>query len=74
MFLCENHLKIWTFKTSLLKSEILFQKTRLSLLVETTKIESASFPNKTAMSEANVSPIQDVGQKGPPYTTSLPWM
>ena len=32
----------------------LFQKTGVPFLVESTKIESATFPHKTALSEANV--------------------
>ena len=42
------------FKTDFLEIENLFQKTRVAFLAESTKIESATFPYKTAISEANV--------------------
>ena len=41
-------------ETNFLGNENLFQKTREPFLVEATKIESTSFPFKTALSEANV--------------------
>ena len=42
------------FERNFLKKENLFQKTGVPFLVESTKIESATFPHKTALSEANV--------------------
>ena len=44
----------FNFKTDLLESEIFFKKLEYRFLVESTKIEKASFPYKTAISEANV--------------------
>ena len=44
----------FNFKTDFLKNGNLFQKLEYRFLVENTKIESASFPYKTAISEANV--------------------
>ena len=44
----------FNFKTDLLESEIFFKKLEYRFLVESTKIEKASFPYKTAVSEANV--------------------
>ena len=41
------------FATSFLENKNVFQKTG-ALLLETNKIENASFPSKTVMSEANV--------------------
>ena len=60
MFLFDNHWKFWTFstfnfKTTFLKNENFFQKTGVCFLVESTKIENATFPNKTALPEANVN-------------------
>ena len=45
------------FKTDFLENEKLFQKRvplEYRLLVESTKIENASFPYKTALSEENI--------------------
>ena len=42
-----------TLKQILWKIEAFFKKTGVSFLVESTKIENASFPYKTAISEAN---------------------
>ena len=44
----------FNFETDLLESEIFFKKLEYRFLVESTKIEKASFPYKTAISEANV--------------------
>ena len=44
----------FSFETNFLENENLFQKLEYRFLVETTKIENASFPFKTAPSEANV--------------------
>ena len=41
------------FKTDFLEYETLFKKLEYHFLVESTKIENASFPYKTAISEAN---------------------
>ena len=42
------------FETDFLENESFFQKTGERFLVETTKNENTSFPNKTAISEVNV--------------------
>ena len=42
------------FETNFLKNKNLFRQTVIKLLVESTKIESALFAYKTALSEANV--------------------
>ena len=42
------------FETVSLENEKVFQITRVAFLVRRTKIEKASFPYKTAISEANV--------------------
>ena len=44
----------FNFETDFLENENLFYKTGVRFLVESTKIENASFPYKTAISEANV--------------------
>ena len=44
----------FNFATDFLENENLFQKIGVLFLVESTKIENASFPYKTAISEANV--------------------
>ena len=44
----------FNFETSFLENKNLFQKTGVIFLVKSTKIEKASFPYKTAVSEANV--------------------
>ena len=44
----------FNFETDLLESEIFFKKLEYRFLVESTKIENASFPYKTVVSEANV--------------------
>ena len=59
MFLCDSHWKLKNnFNTLTLKQIFWKTKTILKLeyhfLVEITKIENASFPYKTAMSEANI--------------------
>ena len=45
------------------KTNFFFQKLEYSFLVESTKIEKASFPHKTAISEANVKTIRKVTTK-----------
>ena len=42
------------FETDSLENEKVFQITRVAFLVRHTKIEKASFPYKTAISEGNV--------------------
>ena len=60
MFLCDITVKFWTFSILLSLKEIfwetqnLFKKLEYTFLVESTKIENATFPYKTALSEANV--------------------
>ena len=44
----------FNFETDLPENENLFRKTGVPFLVESTKIENASFPYKTEISEANV--------------------
>ena len=53
----------FNFETILLKRKPFSQK--VCVLVENTKIENASFPHKTALSEANVSQIEWQVQNGP---------
>ena len=43
-----------TLKQTLWKTKTFFKKLEYRFLVESTKIENASFPYKTAISEANV--------------------
>ena len=45
MFLCDYQWKFWTF----------FKKLEYRFLVESTKIENASFPYKTVISEAKLN-------------------
>ena len=54
--ICENCecFQYFNFEIDFLENEKLFQKTRIPFLVEKIKIENASFPYKTAKSEANV--------------------
>ena len=56
MTISENfeHLQYFNFETGFLENENSFQKIGVRFLVERTKIEKASFPYKTAVSEANV--------------------
>ena len=60
MFLCDNHWKLknvfntLTLKQIFWKTKTILKKLEYRFLVESTKIENASFPYKTAMSEANV--------------------
>ena len=51
------------FETDFLGNENLFRKTGLPFLVESTKIENASFPYKTSLLEANVKPNRMVISK-----------
>ena len=60
MFLCDNHWKFknvfntLTLKEIFWKTKTFFKKLEYYFLVKSTKIENASFPYKTAVSEANV--------------------
>ena len=60
MFFCDNHWKLrnafntLTLKQIFLKMRTIFKKVEYRFLVESTNIENASFPYKTALSEANV--------------------
>ena len=56
MTISENfeHLQYFNAETGFLQNENSFQKIGVRFLVERTKIEKASFPYKTAVSEANV--------------------
>ena len=49
-----KHFQYFNFETDFLENENFFQKPGVPFLVESTKIENASFPYKTAISEANV--------------------
>ena len=55
MFLCGNfeRFQYFNFEADFLENENLFQITGISFLVESTKIETASFPYKTGISKAN---------------------
>ena len=53
----------FNFETDFLESEIFFKKLEYRFLVESTKIEKASFPYKTAVSEANVKTNRMVSTK-----------
>ena len=56
MKISENfeHFQFLNFVTYFLENENFFHKTGVPFLAERTKIEKASFPYKTAISEANV--------------------
>ena len=53
MFLCDSeifkHFQYFNFETDFLENENLFQNSRVRFLVESTKIENASFPYKTVI-------------------------
>ena len=53
----------FNFETDFLENENLFQKTGVIFLVESTKIENASFPNKNLISEASVKTKRMVSKK-----------
>ena len=60
----ENYKLHFNFETNFLENENLFQKTADRFLVESTKIENASFQeHKTAISEANVKTNRIVSGK-----------
>ena len=57
MFLCDNQRNVFntlTLEQVFWKTKTFFKKLEYHLLVETTKIESGSFPFKTALSEVNI--------------------
>ena len=66
MSLCDNHWKFWTFSKTLTlkhifwKTQAIFKNLEYHFLIESTKMENATFPYKTATSEANVK-INKVG-------------
>ena len=69
-----------TLKQFLLKTKTFFKKLKYRFLVESTKIENATFPNKIVLSETNVRQIEWRVQNGPaakdgvsPVTTSFFW-
>ena len=53
----------FNFEPDFLKNENLFQKLECHFLVESTKIEKVPFPDKTAISEANVKTNRMVSTK-----------
>ena len=53
----------FNFERDFLENENLFQKTGVPFLDESTKIENASFPYKTTISEANVKTNRMVSTK-----------
>ena len=69
-----------TLKKVFLKTKTFFKKLEYNFLVESTKIENASFPHKTVISKANVRQIEWWVQNGPitksrvfPVTTLFFW-
>ena len=67
MTIAENfkRFQYFDFETDFLANENLFQKTEVPFLVESTNIENASFPYKTAISETNVKTNKIVTKKWP---------
>ena len=65
MFLCDIQCKLRTFSILTFENESHF-KNEYRFLAESTKIENATFPYKTAMSEASVkaNSVEIFGQKG----------
>ena len=72
MFLCDNNWKLWTFLILYLwadltqifwKTKTFFKKLEYAFLVESAKIENASFPYKTALSQANIKTNRMVSTK-----------
>ena len=51
MFLCDMQWKLWTFSILTFENETFFKKLEFRFLAESNKIENATFPYKTAMSE-----------------------
>ena len=58
-----ERLQYFNFKTNFLEKKTFFKKLEYPFLVEKTKIENASFPHKTAISEANVKTNKMVSTK-----------
>ena len=58
-----EHFQYFNFETDFLENENFLQKLEYRFLVERTKIEKASFPYKTAISEANVKTNRMVSAK-----------
>ena len=58
-----NIFNILTLKQDFCKKKIFFKKLEHSFLVESTKIEKASYPYKTTISEANVKTNRMVNTK-----------
>ena len=58
-----EHFQYFNFETDFLENENFFQKLEYCFLVERIKIEKASFPYKTAISEANVKTNRMVSTK-----------
>ena len=69
MFLCDNRLEILnvfntlTLKQIFWKTKTFFKKLEYYVLVESTKIENASFPYKAAISVANFKSSRVVSKK-----------
>ena len=58
-----EHFQYFNIETDFLENENLFQKPGVPFLVEPTKTEKASFPYKTAISEANAKANRKVTTK-----------
>ena len=58
-----EHFQCFNFETDFLEKDFFFEKLEYCFLVESTKIENASYPYKTAMSGANVKTIRMVTTK-----------
>ena len=71
MFLCDNQANILnafsssTLKQIFWKMKTFFKKLEYHFLVESTKIENAPFPYKTAISEVNVKTNRMMNTNGP---------
>ena len=58
-----EHFQYFNFERDFLENENLFQKTGVTFLIESTKIEKVSFPSNTVISEANVKTNRMVSTK-----------
>ena len=58
-----EHFRYLNFEINFLENENLFQKAGVPFLVESTKIENASFPYEIVMQEANVKTDRMVSTK-----------
>ena len=70
MFFCDNQWKFerfqyFNFETDFWKTKFFIKKLEYHFLVESFKIENASFPYETAISEANVKTNRMVSTNGP---------